>query len=103
MILRWDPKKHNACRIEVDIMIAFDKKHCPTHLYDLCLCLEESFVKMSDDILEDLTDHVKNSDSFRDLVHTYIDCLSEENTTEKPYSYSLAHSTQRSTYIFTAR
>ena len=29
VIPKWDPMKHKACSMEVDIMIAFDKQGCP--------------------------------------------------------------------------
>ena len=56
---------------------------------------------MADDILEDLADHVNNSDNFHAMVHANINHLSEDDGTETLVGYSLAHSTKCSTCIIT--
>jgi hypothetical protein len=76
--------------MEVNITIAFDKQGCPLQLYGYQLCLKEPFAKMADEILDDFTDYINNTDSFRDLVHINIDLLSGNNRTEKPLSYTHA-------------
>ena len=51
VIPKWDPRKHKAHSMEVDIMIAFDKQDYLPLLYGFWTCLQEFFVKMTDDIL----------------------------------------------------
>jgi hypothetical protein len=38
---------------------------------------------MVDDIFKNFAEHANNTDSFRDVVHTNINLLSEDNRTEK--------------------
>ena len=85
--------------MEVDIMVAFDKQDCPSQLYSSRSCLQEPFANMTDDTLNSVAGYVNNTDSFRELVHTNIDLLSEDNRTKKPSSYRLTHSTPRTTHI----
>jgi hypothetical protein len=93
VIPKWDPRKHKAHSMEVDIIIDFDKQdHLPL-LYGSRTCLQEPLFKMADDILNNFAEHVNNTDTFRDEVYTRIDLLSEYNSTEKPLRYTLAHHT----------
>ena len=101
MIPKWDPIKYKARSMEVDTMIAFDRQDCLPLLYGFQTCLQEPFVKMADDILNNVSEHVNSTDTFCNKIYARLNRLSEENRTGKPSRHTLSHCTPDTTYIIT--
>ena len=81
VIPKWDSRKYISRSMVVDISVAFEKQDRPQQLYSSWTNLQEPFIKMVDNILNNLSEHVNNSDTFCNKVYEIIDNLPEDDRT----------------------